>query len=36
MYLYLELGQLSQRKSDTAAKDMMDVSCGIYSQKYSL
>ncbi len=28
MYLYLELGQLSQRKSDSATKDMMDVSCG--------
>lgn len=28
MCLYFELGQLSQRKSDTAGKEIMDVSCG--------
>ena len=28
MYLYLELGQLSQRRSDTAGNEILDVSCG--------
>jgi hypothetical protein len=28
MYLYMELGQLSQRRSDKENKEIIDVSCG--------